>query len=188
MKNETVSYQPYKEKKLVDDSLTRSGLLVERTVRMGDSVRHGDGVRRRQETGSKATRHGLKQLVIKDRSYLPPTRTRKGGRKISKPVADYTSIALRGVATERKPSQKGENKRPENTAPSLYERFQASQSGRRHRKMYGVSICDVYESKQNEDVFSYGLFLGTPLSTPPSQQKLDPLMNIGPVTRDLEGH
>ena len=170
---------------------------VEQKDKSGRQVQRppGEKSRRRrpqQVIVNKGNILGLKQLVIKDRNN-PNRPVGKGGRKISRPQADHAGISLKGVATERKPMRKSSNerKRPENKSPSLYERYQASHSGRKQKKMYGLSICDVYESKQTEDVFSYGLFLATPLSTPPTKQKLNPLMNIGPVNpcaRDLEGH
>ena len=117
----------------------------------------------------------LKQLVIKERINPSAVRSARSNRKKQ---SDHSN----GRGTEKRPLRKSDkNFRPDGGAQSLYDRFQTSKSGKKDRKMYGVSICDVYESKPEPDVFSYGLFLSSPIATPPSKQKLDPLMNVKPV-------
>lgn len=120
----------------------------------------------------------LKQLVIKERINPSAMRSVRSNRK----KQDQGGSPHNGRGTEKRPLRKSDKCfRSEGGAQSLYDRFQASKSGKKKRKMYGVSICDVYESKPEPDMFSYGLFLSTPIATPPSKQKLDPLMNIKPV-------
>ncbi|XP_063683134.1 uncharacterized protein LOC134817764 isoform X3 [Bolinopsis microptera] len=120
----------------------------------------------------------LKQLVIKERINPSAMRSVRANRK----KQDQGGSPHNGRGTEKRPLRKSDKCfRSEGGAQSLYDRFQASKSGKKKRKMYGVSICDVYESKPEPDMFSYGLFLSTPIATPPSKQKLDPLMNIKPV-------
>jgi len=130
----------------------------------------------------------LKQLVIKERINPSAVRSARARRKKQ---SDHSSSPLNGRNTEKRPLRKSDKTfRGDEGAQSLYDRFQASKSGKKKRKMYGVSICDVYESKPEPDVFSYGLFLSTPLATPPSKQKLDPLMNVKPAKyiNNLKSH
>ena len=132
---------------------------------------------------SKANLLDLKQLVVKERpSRRPSPRHVKTDKKKAASLEKSCRL-IKKLHTER-----GENR-----VPSLYDRFHATKSGgkRRARKMYGVSICDVYEGQQapEQDMFSYGLFLATPIGTPPAKQKLDPLMNIKPLyANNLQSH
>ncbi|KAL5268099.1 hypothetical protein ACHWQZ_G002078 [Mnemiopsis leidyi] len=125
----------------------------------------------------------LKQLVIKERVNPAALRSARANRKKQ---GGNSASPMSGKSADRRTLRRSDR----TEEGSLYDRFQASKSGKRKRKMYGVSICDVYESKQEPDVFSYGLFLSTPLATPPSKQKLDPLMNIKPVKyiNNLKSH
>lgn len=119
----------------------------------------------------------LKQLVIKER--INPSAVRSARTRREKQFEHR--LSQNGHSTDKKHRRKSDrNFRSDVGAQSLYERFRASNSGKQNRKMYGVSICDVYESKPEPDVFSYGLFLSTPVASPPSKQKLDPLMNVKP--------
>ena len=130
----------------------------------------------------------LKQLVIKERINPSAVRSARASRKKQ---AGNSASPLNGNSADRRALRRQDRTfRGEDGSQSLYDRFQATKSGKKKRKMYGVSICDVYESKQEPDVFSYGLFLSTPLATPPSKQKLDPLMNVKPVKyiNNLKSH
>ena len=130
----------------------------------------------------------LKQLVIKERINPSAVRSARASRKKQ---AGNSASPLNGNSADRRALRRQDRSfRGEDGSQSLYDRFQATKSGKKKRKMYGVSICDVYESKQEPDVFSYGLFLSTPLATPPSKQKLDPLMNVKPVKyiNNLKSH
>lgn len=198
------SLATYKLDKAPDLTPTTSLALVNHETKATPTVRGGPGQLYHGPTSFKSdtmSQEGflnkgrlldLKQLVIKER--VSPSAVRSA-RAANRRKQENSGALSRGRGTERKPvrkSDRSKTSRAANGGPeSLYDRFRASKSGKKQRKMYGVSICDVYESKPEPDVFSYGLFLSTPMSSPPaSKQKLDPLMNVKPVTyvNNLKSH